>query len=303
MRPEGLTRRATLVGLAASPTAARAAGPALSVVASFSILADMTQALAGERARVTALVGPEADAHVYQPTPADAAALSRAQAFVVNGLGLEGWIRRLASASRFKGVLVTAAEGITPLQPPASDHGHHHHGADPHAWHDAANARIYARVISAALQKIDPAGAAALRQRAGAYDRQLAALDAEIRALFAPIPPHRRVIVTAHAAFGYFEKAYGVRILAAQGLSSAVEPSPKALAALVRTIRQERVTALFAEPNASARFLTQLSAETGVRISGKLYADALSPAGGPAATYIDMMRYNARQIASALSPR
>lgn len=295
------SRRAALAGLAAAalPSGAAAAAP-IPVVASFSILADVAAELAGPRAQVTALVGPNADAHAYQPTPADAAALARARVFVVNGLGFEGWIARLASAARFRGVTAVASAGVTPL---AGAPTGHRHAVDPHAWHDVANMRLYARSIGAALQKADPEGAALLREREAAYDRRLAALDAEIRALLAPIPQGRRIIVAPHAAFAYFERAYGVRILAAQGLSSAVEPSPRALADLIRTMREQQVAALFAEPGASPRFLSSLAAETGARIAGKLYADALSPAGGPAATYIDMMRYNARQIASALSPR
>jgi zinc/manganese transport system substrate-binding protein len=295
------------LGLLAAPAWADGKLP---VVASFSILGDMTQRVGGERIAVTTLVGPDGDAHVYEPGPADAKAVAAARVLVVNGLGFEGWMDRLEQAAGFKGVEAVASAGIAPLSMAEADeaghddhdhdHDHGHDGVDPHAWQNVANAQAYVRNIAAALERADPEGAAVYRANAQAYLAELEALDAEIRAAMTAIPAPQRVLATSHDAFGYFAAAYGVTVLAPQGMSTESEASAADVAGLIRQIKADGVRAVFVENITNPRLLEQVSRETGAAIGGVLFSDALSPPGGPAATYVDMMRHNGGTIASAL---
>lgn len=291
------------------------AGPALSAdggpvraVASFSILGDLVRQVGGAHVAVVTLVGPDSDAHGFSPSPADARKLAEAQIVIVNGLGLEGWLDRLIRASGTRASVVVAASGITPI--PAQDaHAHgdasHDHGdnpADPHAWQNVANVRTYVANIRDGLAKVDPAHAEAYREAATAYLAELDALERDVRAAIASIPPERRRIITTHDAFGYFAAAYGLRFLAPQGVSTDSEASPRDVAAIIRQIRRDRVPAVFLENINDPRQMEQIAREGGARIGGKVYSDALSGPGGSAQTYVDMMRSNVRAFALALAP-
>ena len=294
-------------GLAAlaGPAPAQAALP---VVASFSILADIVGQVGGPRVAVSALAPVGTDLHHFQPRPSEARAVGAARVFVINGLGLEGWAERLAGSAGFAGKGVVASKGVRVLAGGhAHGHGHghaHSHGGgkepDPHCWQDVANMRIYAANIRDGLAAADPANAQDYAARASALIARLDALDAEIRAMLAPIPRAQRRVVTTHEAFRYYADAYGVDFLAPRGISSEAEPSARAFADLIAQIKRERIRALFLEHGMAPRLLEQLSRETGVRVGGTLYADSLSPPGGPAGTYEAMMRHNTRTIAAAL---
>jgi zinc/manganese transport system substrate-binding protein len=319
MRP-GLAALAavTAAGLAAAiiggPAAQAQTGGApgrLSVVASFSILRDLAAHVGGDRVEVTALVGPGGDAHVYAPTPADARRAGAAGLIVVNGLGFEGWMDRLVKASASRAPVVIATAGITPRhagRPPgtagdAADRdfqGGDARELDPHAWQSVANAKIYVANIRDGLIAADLPGRAIYEANAAAYLDELARLDAEIRAAVAAIPPGRRKVITAHDAFAYFAADYGIAFIAAQGVSREAEPSARDVAGIIRTIRAQHITALFFENAADPRLVRRIAAETGIRIGGTLYADTLSDAAGPAATYTDMMRYNVHEIVEGL---
>lgn len=287
---------------------ARAAEPALTVVATFSILGDFTQRIGGERVRVHTLVGPNADAHVYQPTPADGKTLARAALVVSNGLGFEGWIERLVKSSGYRGELLVASQGVPPLTNAAHDDGAkpgHGHGVsqtpDPHAWQDPANARRYVDNIAQGLATVDPAGKSLYLANADRLKRDIGEVDAEIRRLFAALPAERRKVVGSHDAFAYFSRAYGVRFISAVGLSTDAEASAADIGRIIRLIRKERIPAIFMENVSDPRLLERIRAETGARIGGTLYPDSLSRADGPAQTYLAMMRHNAKTLAAALS--
>ncbi|MCW8086883.1 metal ABC transporter solute-binding protein, Zn/Mn family [Sabulicella glaciei] len=280
--------RRTLPLLALSlPFLARASAPPVAV-ASFSILGDIAQQVAGQRWEIRTLAGPDVDAHHFQPRPSDAEALRGATVAIRNGAGFDGWFDRLVRGAGFRGRLVTATEGLT-LRSAATRGGHSHGSSDPHAWQDARLATGYARRIAQALET-DPAP----------YLARLAALDEEIRAAIATVPEERRVVVTSHDAFGYYGAAYGVRFLAPQGTSTSAEPSAQQVAALIRQIRQGNITAVFMENIGNPATLRRLAAEAGVQVRGRLFADALSPPDGPAATYEAMMRHNTRLLVSAM---
>ena len=271
----------------------------LKAVATFSILGDLVANVGGARADVATLVGPNSDAHVYSPTPADAKTLAQAKVVVVNGLGLEGWLTRLVTASGSKAVTVTASTGIKPRRMEDEHHGGQF-VTDPHAWQSIANAKIYVTNIRDGLVKVDPDGRAAYAANATAYLAKLDALEADVKAAIERIPADRRRIITTHDAFGYFGAAFGMEFIAPQGVSTESEASAKDVAKIITQIRQQKIPAVFMENISDPRLMQQIARETGAKIGGTLYSDALSGANGPAATYIDMMRNNIREFAAAL---
>ena len=275
------------------PMALRAQTPAPRVVASFSILADMAQELAPAGVQVTALVGPDSDAHVYEPSPADGRRLAQADLVLINGLGFEGWIERMVKVSGYRGRVAVATQGVQ-----TRDGGHH--GIDPHAWQDLALARRYAANISAAFAQRWPDRRDEINSRNAEYVLRIDRLDAQVRAWLDAVPRAQRRVITSHDAFGYFGAAYGVDFLAPQGWNTHSEPSAAAVARLIRQIKKDGVRAIFIENISDARLVERIAREGGVRIGGTLYSDALSKPGGPAATYLQLFEHNARSLAAAL---
>ena len=347
---------AVLAGLASVFSPALTAAETPRVVASFSILGDLVQAVGGDAIQVTTLVGPDADAHVYQPTPQDSRTLKAADLLVVNGLGFEAWLDRLVASSGFSGRTVVASEGVVPLKSAgedaedherktggdtevhhdqetdpeqaghhgqATDHekdgdhaeeadhdemghpegttGHHHHGdLDPHAWQSIPNVIRYVENVRDALSTAAPDQAEGFRSRASAYIEELRTLDAQWRAMVAALPPERRLVITSHDAFGYLAETYGLRFEAPQGVSTDAEASAADVAALIRQIRAVGSAAVFVENMADDRIVRQIQRETGARVGGTLYADALSAADGEAPSYLAMMRHNLNRLQAAL---
>jgi zinc/manganese transport system substrate-binding protein len=275
----------------------------LPVATTFSILGDFVQNIGGARVALTTLVGPDGDAHVYSATPADAKKVAEAKIVFTNGLGFEGWMERLVKASGSKATLVVATKGIKP-RTMAGGHGHGHghaHEVDPHAWQSVANARIYVANIRDALVGADPAGKAEYEANATAYLAKLDALEKDIRAAVASVPPARRKIITSHDAFGYFQAAYGIEFIAPQGVSTETEVSARDVARIIKQIKAQKIPAVFLENVSDPRLVRRISDEAGVKIGGTLFSDALSAPNGPAPTYIDMMRHNMRQLTDALT--
>jgi zinc/manganese transport system substrate-binding protein len=307
-----LTRKAAVsllagcLALAASslPAAAQIADK-LKVVATFSILGDMVRNVGGERVEVATLVGPNGDAHVYSPTPADGRRLTEAKIVFTNGLKFEGWIDRLVKSSGTGAEKVEAAKGVKPLKGEEEGHGHGHDhghgGSDPHAWQSIGNAKIYVANIRDALIAADEAGKATYQANAASYLKRLDEVEAEVKGLVAKIPLERRRIITSHDAFGYFEEAYGIDVVAPQGVSTESEASAKDVARIIQQIKRERIAAVFVENVSDARLMERIAKETGATIGSRVYSDALSEPNGPAGTYIDMMRHNIRAFSAALS--
>ena len=295
----------SLVLVGTSPAGFAQTPERMKVVATFSILGDIVRNVGGERTEVTTLVGPNGDAHVYSPTPADGRRLTEAKVVVTNGLRFEGWIDRLMKSSGTKAAVVEAARGVKPLKGEEDghghDHGHGHGGLDPHAWQSVANAKIYVANIRDALVAADPAGKAAYEANAASYLERLDALDREIRDMVARIPADRRRIITSHDAFRYFDDAYGIEFVSPQGVSTDAEASAKDVARIIQQIRREKIKAVFVENVSDPRLMERIAKETGARIGDRVYSDALSDENGPAGTYIDMMRHNIRAFSSALS--
>ncbi|HUU67325.1 MAG TPA: metal ABC transporter substrate-binding protein [Methyloceanibacter sp.] len=285
-------------------------------VASFSILGDMVKQVGGDRVEVTTLVGPNGDAHVFNPTPADAKTLAGADIFFINGLGFEGWMERLENASGFKGALVVTSGGVMPITI-REEEGHDHDAqaeaeaedddtqagqvTDPHAWQNLFNGKIYVANIRDALIAADPDGKAVYEANATKYLAAIDAEDAAVKAAIAKLPPARRKIITSHDAFGYFANAYGLEIISPEGISTESEASAQDVAKIIRQIRAEHIPAVFIENVTDRRLLDQIARETGVKIGGVLYSDALSEPDGPVPTYLGMFRRNVGALTAALS--
>jgi zinc/manganese transport system substrate-binding protein len=299
-----LTRRRALAAtaLAALFIAASArAQDRLKVIASFSILGDLVKNVGGDRVEVATLVGPNGNAHVYAPSPGDAKKVADAKLVFVNGLGFEGWLERLVKASGTKAPIVIATKGIKPLERSGDhDHDHDHGRADPHAWQSVANAKIYVANIRDALIAADPVGKDVYLANAAAYLAKLDALEREVREVIAKIPADRRRVITSHSAFGYFQNAYGVNFIAPQGVSTEAEASAKDVAAIIAQIKKQKAAAVFLENVTDPRLVEQIARETGAKVGGTLYSDALTDDKGGATSYIDLIRHNLRQLASAL---
>jgi zinc/manganese transport system substrate-binding protein len=272
----------------------------IKVVATFSILGDMVGQVGGDRIEVITLVGPDGDAHVYSPTPTDARKVADAKVMVTNGLKFDGWINRLVKSSGTKATVIEAAAGVS-TKSERPERGHTHGGIDPHAWQSVSNAKLYVATIRDALVAADPSGRSAYEANASAYLLRLDELEADVKAAIARIPADRRKIITSHDAFGYFEHAYGLDFIAPQGVSTEAEASAKDVARIIQQIKKERITAVFFENISDSRLIERIAKETGAKVGERLYSDALSPPGGPAATYIEMMRHNIRAFSAALS--
>jgi zinc/manganese transport system substrate-binding protein len=292
--------RSILAALLLVAPASALAADKLKVVASFSIIGDLVRNVGGDRIELVTLVGPDGDAHVYSPTPADGQRIAEAAVVFLNGLGFEGWMNRLVRASGTRATLVETANGTSAVAE-ARGRGPGRAAVDPHAWQNVTNARIYVAHIRDGLIAADPAGKAIYAARTDAYLARLDALESEVKAAIARIPADRRRIITSHDAFAHFETAYGLDFVAPQGVSTEAEASAGDVARIIRQIRKERIGAVFFENISDPRLIERIAQETGARIGERLYSDALSGPNGPAATYIDMMRHNIRALSTALS--
>ena len=283
----------------------------LPVVATFSILGDMVERIGGEHIALTTLVGPDGDAHVYQPTPKAARSVAEADVLFLNGLEFEGWLERLAEAASFGGAMVVATKGVVPIAFDDHDdhdkhddhdnHAGHDHGAfDPHAWQSLENAVIYANNIAAGLAQADPENAGDYYANRAAFISEIETLSADIEAMMKRLPADKRTVVTPHDAFGYFAASYDLTFVAPQGMSTESEASAGDVAALITQIREDSISAVFIESITDNRMMEQIANETGATIGGTLYSDALSAQSGPASTYLDMMRHNATTLIDAL---
>jgi manganese/iron transport system substrate-binding protein len=269
----------------------------LDLATSIRPIADLVQNVGGDRVSVVALVPPGGEPEDYDPTPADAAAISRARVFFANGLGLETYLGNLAQAVGNPQLeVVTLADGL----PTIAGFGQGTDaGGNPHLWLDPQNASHYVDVVQQTLDRIDPQNAATYDANAVAYKAKLQQLDAAIQQQVGALPPERRVLVTTHDAYPYFAQRYGFTYLAVISANPDAEPSAQEYAALVKTVQAQQVKAVFGEAGFSERTIAQLASDTGATFVGNLYTDTLS-ADSPANTYLGAMQYNADTIVNAL---
>ena len=277
-------------GVSAQPTP-------LKIVTSIRPVADMIENVGGNRVEVVALVPPGGEPEDFDPTPADAVAVSKARIFFANGLGLEAYLEDLIeSAGNPQLEVITLSEGAATL---AGFGQGEEDGGNPHLWLDPQNAIAYVDAIQLALRRVDPAGANTYDANAAMYRNKLKQLDAYIQTQVDTLPQNRRVLVTTHDAFPYFAKRYGFTYLAVVSANPDSDPSAQEYAALVKTVKDNKVKAVFGETGFSERTISQLAADTGAMFVGELYTDTLSEEP-PTNTYIGAMTYNTDTIVSAL---
>lgn len=283
----------------------------LKVVATFSVLGDLLQNVAGDTVDLTVLVGPDADSHNYEPSPADIVTLGDADLIVENGLEFETWLDDLITSSGADATRVVASDGVEPI--PASEleehegeghEGEDEHGEfDPHVWHDVQNAAAMVETIRAALVEADPANAESYNANAEAYTAELETLNTYIQEQVATVPEARRKLVTSHDTFGYFARRYGFEVIGTVIPSVSTEvadPAAGELAALIDEIEATGAPAIFAENVTNPDLLEQVASSAGVAVAPTLYTDALGTSDSSGGTYLEMERYNVDTIVQAL---
>lgn len=268
----------------------------VTTVASFTVLADIVQQVGGEHVKVTSLVGRDGDPHAFQPSPKDSLALNKADVVFVSGLGLEGWMDRLVTASGYQGKVITASDGINTRS--MEEEGQK--VTDPHAWNSAKNGAVYARNVMEALIAADPQDKAYFEQRGNAYIQKLEKLDAWAKQTFASVPESKRKVLTSHDAFGYFGAEYGVNFLSPVGFSTEAEASASEVGSLIQQLKQEKIKTYFIENQTDPRLVKQIAAASDARPGGVLYPEALSEEGGPAATYEAAFKHNVETLYASM---
>lgn len=297
----------------------------LKVVSSFSIISDFAKNVGGDKIDLTTLVGPDGDAHVYEPKPSDAAAVAKADVVLVNGLNFEGFLPRLVEASATKAPIVELTKGVEPLKSGEEEHDHasgeehkhegeehkhegeahahegHDHGAyDPHAFQSISNAKIYVKNIADAFCTADAANCDTYKTNAADYTKKLDATEADVKAAIASIPESKRLVITSHDAFGYFEHEYGLKFLAPEGISTDSEASAADIVALIKQIKEDKASAIFVENITNPRLIEQIASETKLNVGGTLFSDALSKPEDGAGTYVEMMQHNITTFKKAI---
>lgn len=292
----------TACGPASTPGAPSPARP-LGVVATTGMIADTARVIAGDRASVTALMGEGVDPHLYKASPGDVRLLQEADLVLFNGLHLEGRLADTLVRIAAQRPTVQVTDTIPPemLREPPEFAGHY----DPHVWFDPRLWVHVAERIRDALVERDPAGREAYHANAAAYVGSLRELDAWAAERLATVARDRRVLVTAHDAFGYFGRRYDIEVIGLQGISTDSEVSLQSLNRLVDTLVSRRVPAVFVESSVPRKSVEALvegcrARSHSVVIGGELFSDAMGPAGTPEGTYLGMVRHNVRTIVAAL---
>ena len=268
------------------------------VLAVESFLADIARNIAGDRLTVESLIPLGADPHAYQPTPQDAAKITDADVLIINGANLEAFLAPILQNAGGQQRIISACAGLMPRPDPSGEHPE----GDPHFWLDPNNVIQYVENIRAGLSQADPAGASVYAANAQKYTGELQTLDAWIRSQVQDVPPAHRLLVTNHETFGYFAERYGFTVVGAivPSVTSGAAPSAQELAALIDQIRSSSAPAIFLETGANPQLADQIASETGVKVVSDLYTHSLSAPGGPAVTYIDMIKYDVTTIVEAL---
>ena len=282
----------------------------IEVVATFTIVSELVNAVGGERVAVTTLVGPDQDVHSFEPSPGEAKAVTEAALLVANGLNLESWLPGIIESTRSGARVIELSRGLKAREAGHDDHDHHghhhhhHHGDyDPHVWHDVLAMIHQTEQLRDALSKAAPAHAAEFAARAEVRIGSLRALHSWVQERIATIPPSSRKIVTGHDCFGYFAERYGITVagVAIDSFSTgASEPSAREMAQLVDGIRESGVTAVFGENIHDNRIISRVAEAAGVKLAPALYTGALGPPGSAVDSYDKLMRHNVDAMVSAM---
>lgn len=266
------------------------------IIATTTFIADIAKNVAGDAIRVESLLPVGSDPHLYEPVPGDARKIAQAEVVLMNGLTLEGWMQELIDNSGTKADIVIISRGVASITDPA-----HHNATDPHAWMSAANGITYAQNIAQALTTRYPEHTATIQQNLERYQRELEEADRYIKAQIARIAPKHRILVTSHDAFRYYGNRYGIRVESILGTTTDAEVQIKDIDHLMKVIEENELPAIFVESTINPKLLEQIARDKKIMIGGKLYADALGPAGSGAETYTKMIMHNTDVIVGGLT--
>jgi ABC-type Zn uptake system ZnuABC Zn-binding protein ZnuA len=266
------------------------------VLATTTMIADMARNVAGDKLDVICLLPTGSDPHLFEPTPKDVSLTASANLILKNGLTLEGWISKLIASSGTKANVVELSQGVAVIESQT-----YAGSPDPHAWGDAQNAKIYVKNIEMAFQKLDPANARFYAAQALAYSQKLDSVDTYIKTEIAKIPEKKRVLITAHDAFHYYGKAYGLQVEASMGTSTDADVRTSDMQRLSKLISERNIPAIFVESTINPKLLQQLAKDKGIVIGGKLYSDSLGEPGTEPGTYIGMLLHNTKTIVGSLA--
>jgi zinc/manganese transport system substrate-binding protein len=283
--------------LAVAGCAATGSSGAPRVVATTTQIGDFVREVAGNSVQVDQILQPNTDPHTYEPRPSDVENAAQAKLVFANGDQLDHWVADVVSKSG-SGARVVDLGAQVPVRLPGESSGPEASRFDPHWWHDPRNAEAAVREITRQLSALDPADASKFRRNSAAYLAKLRALDSDISRCIDAVPASQRKLVTDHDAFGYFANRYGINVIGAviPSQSTEAQPSAKAVASLVATIRREGVTAVFPESSVNPRLAQAVARETGASSDNTLYGDTLGPAGSSGATYVKMEKANANAM-------
>ena len=268
------------------------------VVATTTIIEDITKQLSGDKVEVISLVPVGGDPHLYDPVPQDAVKIANADLILKNGLTLEGWLNEFIENSGTKAQIFTVTEGVKPIESSA-----YANSPDPHAWMDASNGIIYAENIKKALIAIDGENTADYEAAFEVYKAKLEATGLQIKAMIDSIPADKRILITSHDAFQYYGRKYGLKLESILGTSTDAQAQTSDINRLYKVIKESKVPAIFIESTINPQTMKQIAKDTKIKIGGKLYADSLGAPDSEAGTYIGMLLWNTRNIANELLER
>lgn len=269
---------------------------AVRVTATTTQVADFVREVGGDRVAVTQILSPGSDPHEYEPRPSDAESLAAADLVVRSGGEVDEWLDQLVEASGTDAPELTLIDDVDTRVDEEGD-------VDPHWWQNPRNAELAVAAIGSQLAEIDPEGADGYERRTDAYLTRLRGLDRAIARCMGGIPADERKLVTSHDALGYYADRYGIEVIGAAipSLSTQAQASAGETAALVETIRETGVSAVFPEEGTSAELERTIAEEAGASVGGELWTDALGPAGSDGATYVDAMRSNTSKLADGFT--
>ncbi|MFC4565461.1 metal ABC transporter substrate-binding protein [Nocardiopsis mangrovi] len=268
----------------------------LTVLTTFTVLADMARNVAGDRVEVESITRPGAEIHGYEPAPDDLVRGQGADLILENGLGLEGWFAQFTE--RIDAPTATLTEGIETI--PISSGGYEGR-ANPHAWMSPAAAAVYVDNIAAALTDLDPEGAATYEANAESYQEEIAAIGEFLDAELGDLPDGQRALVTCEGAFSYLARDTGLTEQYLWPVNADAQGTPQQIAATVEFVRDNEVPAVFCETTVNGGAQDQVARESGAARGADLYVDSLSEPDGPVPTYLDLLRHDAETIVAGLS--
>jgi manganese/iron transport system substrate-binding protein len=276
----------------AAPTNTKVEGQPKRILATFTVIADMAENIAGDAAIVESITKVGTEIHDYEPTPSDIVRAQQADLILNNGLGLERWFEKFMGA--LKDVpAIDVSVGVTPI--PIAE-GPYQDKPNPHAWMSLTNARIYAENIRKALVELDPANAATYNANAAAYIAKFQPLEDQLKQELGAVPENQRALVTCEGAFSYLARDAGLQEVYMWAINADQEGTPEQVKTVIDKVRENRYPVVFCESTVNAKAMEQVARETGARFGGTLYVDSLTAADGQAPTYLDMLQFNVNAI-------